>query len=95
MFLNQLVHFQSNMKSYKILLFLIGFCAISKVFADKPIITIENLEKTVDSNFLTVESTLKRENGKAFVNIDAEVINDITDKIMVRAFSIKSIKKNV
>lgn len=86
MFLNQLVknsHFQSNMKSYQIILFLIGFCAISKVVADKPIITIENLEKVVDTNFLTVESSLKRENGKAFVNIDAEVKNDITDKIMV------------
>lgn len=86
MFLNQLVqnpHFQSNMKSYKIMLFLIGFCVISKVFADKPVITIEKLEKLADENFLTVESTLRRENGKAFVNIDAEIKNDITDKIMV------------
>lgn len=96
MFLNQLVqntHFQSNMKSYKNILLLIGFCVISKVFADKPVITIENLEKIVDSKFLTIESSIKRENGNAFVNMEAEVINDITDKIMVRAFSKKK-KKN-
>lgn len=89
MFLNQLVknpHFQSNMKSYKSLLFLIGFCVISKVFADKPVITIDNLEKEVDLNFLTVESSIKRENGKAYVNMNAEILHDITDKIMVSFF---------
>lgn len=82
------------MKSYKFILFLIGFCVISKVFADKPVIKIENLEKEVDSNFLTVESSIKRENGKAFVNLDAEILHDITDKIMV-SFSSNFFKKKI